>query len=42
MVLTYSLPTTTTDAFDYHLIKWEAEETMMQTIRMPNCRPSAC
>ena len=33
--MTYSLPTTTKDTYDYHLIKGEAEETMMPTYRMP-------
>ena len=38
-MLTYSLPTTTKDTYDYHLIKGEAEETMMPTIRMPTVAP---
>jgi len=38
-VLTYSLPTTTKDTYDYHLIKGEAEETMMPTYRMPTVAP---
>ncbi len=39
VVLTYSLPTTTTDALDYHLIKGEAEEAVMPTTRMPTVAP---
>ncbi len=41
VVVTNNLPTTTMDAFDYHLIRGEAKDTTRQTNVMVNCCSSA-